>query len=80
MYKKLILYLVRKKIGLKKGAWFKFVGQKSDDVYLFTDDGLYKVHNGEYQKSGVSLNWLIDDECKINYWYTWVPGMPFERL
>lgn len=66
--KKLILFLVRKHLGLKKNEPFIFVNQKSNtSYYFFTDDGIIKLwtNTGRTEKSHVSLNWLLDDECKI---------------
>lgn len=64
--KKLVLYLVRKRLGLKQFEFFRFKGQKSKTVYYFTDQRIVKVYRGGLTApSGVSLNWLIDDECKI---------------
>ena len=68
--KRLIIFLVRKKLGLKKGEHFRFVNQSSPyNSYYFTDDAVMK-HFGRWKytddiKSSVSLNWLLDDECKI---------------
>ena len=68
--KRLIIFLVRKKLGLKKGEHFRFVNQSSlYNTYYFTDDAVMK-HFGRWKgsddvKSSVSLNWLLDDECKI---------------
>lgn len=66
--KKLIVFLVRKRLGLKKGEHFKFANQADKwNTYYFTDDAVMKhVPNlGCDHKSGVSLNWLLDDECEI---------------
>ena len=63
--KKLIVYLIRKRLGLKTYEMFRFVGQKVDATYYFTEDAVMKVWNGVTEKSGVSLNWLLDDECEI---------------
>ena len=68
--KRLIIFLVRKKLGLKKGEHFRFANQASRyNTYYFTDDAVMK-HFGRWKgaddvKSSVSLNWLLDDECKI---------------
>ena len=68
--KRLIIFLVRKKLGLKKGENFRFVNQSSPyNSYYFTDDAVMK-HFGRWKgtddvKSSVSLNWLLDDECEI---------------
>ena len=68
--KHLIIFLVRKKLGLKKGEHVRFVNQSSSyNTYYFTDDAVIK-HFGRWKgsddvKSSVSLNWLLDDECEI---------------
>ena len=67
---RLIIFLVRKKLGLKKGEHFRFVNQLNPyNTYYFTDDAVMK-HFGQWKgsedvKSSVSLNWLLDDECEI---------------
>lgn len=63
--KKLIIFLVRKRLGVKKGELFQFVNQKSNAVYCFTDTQVRKIFEGEDRRSSVSLNWLLDDECEI---------------
>lgn len=66
MIKKLILFLVRMRLGLKKYEAFQFTNQKgADAVYYFSDSGIMKSHCQEITKSRVSLNWLLDDDCKI---------------
>lgn len=63
--KKFVIYLVRKRLGLKTYEMFQFVGQKSDATYYFTEDAVMKIWRGVTEKSGVSLNWLLDEDCKI---------------
>lgn len=63
--KRVILYLVRKRLGLKTYEPFQFTNQKSNAVYYFTEDAVIKAWRGVVDKSGVSLNWLLDDECEI---------------
>lgn len=62
--KKLILFLVRKRLGLKTHEYFQFKGQKSSAVYYFGEDAIYKVEGAYIKRSSVSLNWLLSDECK----------------
>ena len=65
---RLILFLVRRKIGVKKYKTFKFTNQKSNDIYFFSGNRLYKFIGGNRVRStesSVSLNWLIDKNCKI---------------
>ena len=60
-----IIFLIRKKLGLKKYEDFKFVNQKSDAIYYFTERNLMKRWRGQTMLSGVSINWLLDKDCKI---------------
>ena len=49
--KRLIIFLVRKKLGLKKGEHFRFVNQSSPyNTYYFTDDAVMK-HFGRWKGS-----------------------------
>jgi hypothetical protein len=41
------------------------VGQKTNAVYYFTNDAIMKAWRGNVERSSVSLNWLLDDECVI---------------
>lgn len=68
--KRLILFLIRRRLGLKKGEVFTFDNQKSNSVYWFTSTRLikrYRTVKGDVRMrlSDVSLNWILDDECKI---------------
>lgn len=65
MIKRLILFLVRMRLGVKKREYFRFTNQKNKAVYFFSDDGLVKIAADGIAKSRVSLNWLLDDNCKI---------------
>lgn len=62
-----IIYLVRKRLGLRKYQHFKFKNQRSKrEFYWFTDDYIMKkLANGNEELSGVSLNWLLNDECEV---------------
>ena len=67
--KRLIIFLVRKKLGLKKFEKFQFTNQKSlDDVYFFSNDCIMKDTGISIIRSNVSLNWLLDDRCEIEKW------------
>lgn len=69
----LIIFLIRMKLGLKKYEMFRFTNQRSKyDQYYFTKYKLMKLeyddHLGTYVEtrySSVSLNWLLDSDCKI---------------
>ena len=63
---KIIVILMRKKLGLKKYEKFRFTNQKDRCIYYFNDRSLIKVlENKREVKSGVALNWLLDKRCKI---------------
>lgn len=63
--KRLIFFLIRKRLGLKKYEHFRFENQKSNALYYFTESRLMKNYLGYIQPSNVKLNWILDDECKI---------------
>lgn len=67
---KRIVYMIRKKLGLKKGERFQFANQKSEtDRYYFTDTAVMKEYSARgkacVRLSSVSLNHLLSDECTI---------------
>ena len=64
--KRLIIFLIRWRLGLKKYQHFRFTNQNSKKAfYYFTSENLIKSwHNTEYL-SGVSLNWLLNNDCEI---------------
>ena len=64
--KRIIIFLIRKRLGLKKEQPFIFTNQRlKEEYYYFTEDALMKhtVH-GNNIWSDVSLKWLLDDKCK----------------
>ena len=63
--RRLIIFLIRKRLGLKKCEHFIFTNQKTDAEYWFTSTRLLKRENGVITRSGVSLNWLLNDTCTI---------------
>ncbi len=63
--KKLIIFLIRKRLHLKKFQRFKFKNQKQKGEYYFNSEQLVKVIKGQKEISSVSLNWILDDECEI---------------
>lgn len=64
--RRFVIFLIRKKLGLKKYEVFRFTGQKTDATYYFTESNLMKNWRGQKMLSGVSINWLLDEECKID--------------
>jgi hypothetical protein len=63
--RRVVIFLIRWKLKLKKHEQFKFVNQKTDAVYYFTESNLMKRWRGQTMLSGVSVNWLLDKDCKI---------------
>lgn len=63
--RKFAIFLIRKKLGLHKYEKFQFVNQKSDAVYYFTETSVMKQWRGQTMKSGVSVSWLLDNDCEI---------------
>ena len=63
--RRFVIFLIRKKLKLRKYEMFKFVGQKSDAVYYFTESNVMKRWLGQTTLSGVSVNWLLDNDCAI---------------
>lgn len=65
LIKRIVIFLVRKRLKLKKYERFKFKNQKTDAVYWFTDTKVLKAEFDITTRSGVSLNWLLNDKCEI---------------
>lgn len=73
MINKIVLFLVRRRLHIKKWQKFRFKNQRSkSDYYYFNNDKIVKVICNDKRinrplrlPSGVSLNWLLNNECKI---------------
>lgn len=67
MLRKLIIFLVRKHLGLKLYEGFQFSNQKHNAVYYFTPCEILKNEGDDkvIKPSRVSLNWLLNDKCEI---------------
>ena len=66
--KQFIIFLIRRRLHLRKNQMFRFCNQKTDNIYYFTSDRLNKIPEGKIpriEKSLVSLIWLLDDDCEI---------------
>lgn len=64
--RRLILFLIRTKLGVKKYQTFRFDNQRStNDSYYFTITHLLKIEGCGIREANVSLNWLLNDNCKI---------------
>ena len=67
---RLILFLIRLKLGVKKNERFEFANQKSIyNYYYINSDNIYKViprkFNTITRPANVSLKWLLDPKCEI---------------
>lgn len=63
---RLIIFLVRTKLGLKKYQQFRFINQRrKTDSYYFTATKLLKIEGCTVKESSCSLNWLLNNECEI---------------
>lgn len=66
--KRLILFLIRRKLHVMLYEPFRFNNQKSHyDFYYITNDAVMKYHYLACRtvESNVSLNWLLNKNCKI---------------
>ena len=63
--RRLVIFLIRIILGVKKYEKFRFIGQKTNAVYYFTESNLMKCWHEQTMLSGVSINWLLDRDCKI---------------
>ena len=66
---RLILFLVRLKLGVRKNERFRFTNQKADCCYEVSGDGVWKIWGDDgcvnKRNSRVSINWLLGPDCKI---------------
>ena len=70
MIKKFIVFLIRRRLKLKKYQRFRFANQKTDNVYYFTEYRLIKIPEDKRtvsraEKSLVSLNWILSEDCEV---------------
>lgn len=68
MYRRLIIFLLRRKFGLKKYQMFRFKNQNSTfNTYCFTSAELLREDPiaKHIRPSNVKLNYLLSDECQI---------------
>ena len=67
--RRFILFLIRRRLGLRYGECFKFSNQKTSNVYSIDKYCVWRssVSDGELSigPSNVSINWLLDPSCKI---------------
>lgn len=66
-----ITWLIRHNLHLKDRQLFRFTNQNKPDAYFFMGHVLWKYDNWDTDyrphmtTSGVSLNWLLDDDCGV---------------
>lgn len=61
---KLILFLLRKKLGLKKNQLFYFINQRyKSHRYYFDSSGIKKITARGTILSNLRINYLISDKC-----------------
>lgn len=68
LIRRIILFVIRKKLGLKLYEGFQFVNQRSEtNWYIFTRDAVMKIcyKDSHVKPSGVSINHLLSGNCKI---------------
>lgn len=65
--KRIIIFLIRKKLGLKKYQRFQFTNQTDKTIYYYFESKriVKELYNGCTVTSSVSLNWLMNEECDI---------------
>lgn len=66
--RRLIIFLIRKKLRLRKYQRFRFQNQRSaTESYFFTNEHVMKtLTDGGIVRSSVSLNWLLSSDCIID--------------
>ena len=66
---RLIMFLVRFKLGVRKFEIFRFSNQKTKNKYYFDTHTIYrsylKDHTVHIEPSDVSINWLLNPCCEI---------------
>ena len=63
--RRFIIFLIRKRLKLKKYEEFQFSNQKTQAVYYFTEINVMKKDDGMTIPSSDNLNWLLDKDCEI---------------
>lgn len=64
--KRIIWFLIRRKLGVKKYQKFIFTNQLSENTsYMISSDKIFKVQGNRLKHSDVSINWILSNECEI---------------
>lgn len=62
----LVMFLIRKKLGVKKYQEFRFCGHEdAEETYCITDHRIVKLEIGAFITSNVALNWLLSGNCTV---------------
>lgn len=62
--RRFIMFMLRRNLGLKLGQHFYFANQKRKAFYYFTKEAVIRSEDGVNVPAGISVNWLLSDECK----------------
>jgi hypothetical protein len=66
---RLIMFLLRLKLGVKKYEVFTFTNQKTKNGYYFDTHTIYRIRyigiDCLIEPSDVSINWLLNPCCEI---------------
>ena len=65
MLTRIIVLLLRLKLGVRTYEPFTFTNQKTSSVYWFSPTEIMKSEKGVIRQSNVRLNWLLSKDCKI---------------
>lgn len=66
-FRKLIIFLIRKRLGLSKYESFKFdnQGRDNDAVYFFNEYALMKNNGRTIHESHVGLNYILSNKVNV---------------
>lgn len=65
MTNKIIMFLLCKKLKVKKMQCFRFTNQRSNAVYYINSTNVMKMYKGRTTLSNVSINHLLSRKCHI---------------
>lgn len=65
MINKTIMFLLCKKLNIKKCQCFRFTNQKSSAVYYINNTNVMKIYRGRTTLSNVGINYLLSRKCHI---------------
>lgn len=65
MINRIIMFLLCRKLKVKKMQCFRFTNQKSNAVYYINNRSVMKIYRGRTNQSNVSINHLLSKRCHI---------------